>query len=308
MEKKKKSSLIFWIVFLTLVALIIIFKDNIGLFVYEKFIIGHIEITEFKPNEYYRPNNYSYVQITDDFIAKDEKHLLNIYYTIINSGIDSFTFRCDKEYVNCLDDVDSLSNSQSVLSNINSFVHPYNSFSSVETQYDTLGKVVLKINKAYSEEEITAINNEVKKVIDSKNAAIIDTRDLIKTFHDYIINNTKYDSNRSDRKIVDYKSDIAYGPLIEGYGLCGGYTDAMALFLDYYKIPNFKVISENHIWNAVRVDGKWYHLDLTWDDPISKSGKDILEYTFFLIKTEKLLQLEKEQHIFDQNIFKEVVW
>lgn len=308
MEKKKKSSLIFWIVFLTLVALIIIFKDNIGLFVYEKFIIGHIEITEFKPNEYYRPNNYSYVQITDDFIAKDEKHLLNIYYTIINSGIDSFTFRCDKEYVNCLDDVDSLSNSQSVLSNINSFVHPYNSFSSVETQYDTLGKVVLKINKAYSEEEIAAVNNEVKKVIDSKNASIIDTRDLIKTFHDYIINNTKYDSNRSDRKIVDYKSDIAYGPLIEGYGLCGGYTDAMALFLDYYKIPNFKVISENHIWNAVRVDGKWYHLDLTWDDPISKSGKDILEYTFFLIKTEKLLQLEKEQHIFDQNIFKEVVW
>lgn len=308
MEKKKKSSLIFWIVFLTLVALIIIFKDNIGLFVYEKFIIGHIEITEFKPNEYYRPNNYSYVQITDDFIAKDEKHLLNIYYTIINSGIDSFTFRCDKEYVNCLDDVDSLSNSQSVLSNINSFVHPYNSFSSVETQYDTLGKVVLKINKAYSEEEITAVNNEIKKVIDSKNASIIDTRDLIKTFHDYIINNTKYDSNRSDRKIVNYKSDIAYGPLIEGYGLCGGYTDAMALFLDYYKIPNFKVISENHIWNAVRVDGKWYHLDLTWDDPISKSGKDILEYTFFLIKTEKLLQLEKEQHIFDQNIFKEVVW
>ena len=308
MEKKKKSSLIFWIVFLTLVALIIIFKDNIGLFVYEKFIIGRIEITEFKPNEYYRPNNYSYIQITDDFIAKDEKHLLNIYYTIINSGIDSFTFRCDKEYVNCLDDVDSLSNSQSVLSNINSFVHPYNSFSSVETQYDTLGKVVLKINKAYSEEEITAVNNEIKKVIDSKNASIIDTRDLIKTFHDYIINNTKYDSNRSDRKIVNYKSDIAYGPLIEGYGLCGGYTDAMALFLDYYKIPNFKVISENHIWNAVRVDGKWYHLDLTWDDPISKSGKDILEYTFFLIKTEKLLQLEKEQHIFDQNIFKEVVW
>ena len=308
MEKKKKSSLIFWIVFLFLVALIIIFKDNIGLFVYEKFIIGHIEISEFKPNEYYRPNNYSYVQITDDFIAKDEKHLLNIYYTIINSGIDSFTFRCDKDYVNCLDDVDTLSNSQSVLSNINSFVHPYNSFSSVETQYDTLGKVILKVNKAYTDEEISAINNEIKKVIDTKNASIIDTRDLIKTFHDYIINNTKYDSNRSDRKIVDYKSDIAYGPLIEGYGLCGGYTDAMALFLDYYKIPNFKVISENHIWNAVRVDGKWYHLDLTWDDPISKSGKDILEYTFFLIKTEKLLQLEKEQHIFDQNIFKEVVW
>jgi len=303
-----KKSVIFWVIFLTIAALIIIFKEQIGLFIYENFIIIDIEITEFEPNEYYKPNNYSYVQITNDFVAKDEKHLLNIYYTIINSGIESFTFRCDKNYSTCLDDVETLSNNQSILSNINSFIHPYNSFSSIETQYDTLGKVVVSINKSYTEEDIKVIDAEVKNIIDTKLTTSIDTRDLIKNIHDYIINITKYDSNRSDKKIINYKSDIAYGPLFEGYGLCSGYTDAMALFLDYYKIPNFKVISENHIWNAVKVDGNWYHLDLTWDDPIEKSGKDILEHTFFLIKTDKLLQLEKEQHIFDQNIFKEMIW
>ena len=304
----KKRRIIFWFVFLLFVALIIIFKEPIGLFVYEKFIIGDIEITEFTPNEYYKANNYSYVQITDDFVAKDKNHLLNIYYTIINSGIDSFTFRCDRSYETCLDDVDTLSNSQSILSTLNSFVHPYNSFSSVETQYDTLGKVIISVNKSYSEDEINEINIKMQDIINTKLSSTIDNRDLIKTIHDYIIKTTKYDSNRSDRKIINYKSDTAYGPLIEGYGLCGGYTDAMALFLDYYKIPNFKVISENHIWNAVKLDGKWYHLDLTWDDPISKSGNDILEHTFFLIRTDKLLELEKEQHIFDQNIFKELIW
>ena len=131
-------------------------------------------------------------------------------------------------------------------------------------------------------------------------------KEKIKAIHDYIINNTKYDSDRSDLKIVKYKSNIAYGPLIEGYGLCGGYTDAMALFLDYFNIPNFKIISENHVWNAVKINNKWYHLDLTWDDPVATSGKDVLEYTFFLINTKKLESLEKEQHIYDKNVFKEI--
>ena len=80
----------------------------------------------------------------------------------------------------------------------------------------------------------------------------------------------------------------------------------MALFLDYYKIPNFKIISENHIWNAVFVDNKWYHLDLTWDDPVSNNGKDVLEYTFFLISSDELNDIEKEQHVFDKEVFSEI--
>ena len=94
--------------------------------------------------------------------------------------------------------------------------------------------------------------------------------------------------------------------MIEGYGLCGGYTDAMALFLDYYNIPNFKVITENHVWNVVKINDKWYHLDLTWDDPVASSGKDVLEHTFFLITTKKLEGIEKQQHIYDKAVFKEV--
>lgn len=257
------------------------------------------------PNKYYRENDYYYVQITDDFIAKDEQHLLNIYYTIINSGVDTFTFACSKDYEDCLDDVGELSNNQGVLSNINSFVHPFNGFSSVETIYDSLGKVEIKVNKAYTNEEIILIEEKMQSIIDTKLKGVTDKEVIIKTIHDYIINTTKYDSERSDEKIVNYKSDLAYGPLFQGYGLCGGYTDAMALFLDYYDIPNFKVISENHIWNAVYINGEWRHLDLTWDDPIASSGKNILEYTFFLVDTTSLLNIEKEQHNFDINVFKE---
>lgn len=283
------------------------FKEDIDTFIYKVFIVGRVDISVLAPNEYYRDKDYIYVQTTEDFIVKDKQHLLNVYYTAINSGQESFTFMCDRDYVDCLDDIAVLSSSQIELSNINSFVHPYNSFDSIETEFDTLGKVVIKINKIYSDAEISLINDKVNQIIDSKLKNVSDAKAVIKIIHDYIINNTKYDSDRSDNNIVKYKSDTAYGALLQGYGLCGGYTDAVALFLDHYDIPNFKVISDDHVWNAVYLDGKWYHLDLTWDDPVSKSGKDYLEYNFYLISTDELLEKEKEQHNFDFIVFREMV-
>ena len=121
-----------------------------------------------------------------------------------------------------------------------------------------------------------------------------------------IINNSKYDSNRSDNNIVKYKSDISYGPLIEGYGLCGGYTDAMELFLEDLNVKSFKVSSENHVWNAVYLNNSWLNLDLTWDDPVTTDSSDVLNHDFFLITTEKLASLETSQHSFDLTIYSEL--
>lgn len=291
-------------VFIAIVGTIYFYRENIMDFVYQKLIETNIKISEYVPNEYYSNNNYSYVQITDDFIAKDKQHLLNIYYTIVDSGNTEFTFRCGSEYKECLNDVASISHDQTTLSNINSFVHPFNSFSSIRTKYDSIGRITVTVNKTYTDTEIKILKTKMQEIIEEQVKDTTDKREIIKIIHDYIINNTKYDSDRSDKQIVKYRSDTAYGPLLEGYGLCGGYTDAMALFLSYYNIPNFKIISENHVWNAVYLDGVWYHLDLTWDDPVAK--KDVLEYTFFLITNDKLTEIEKEQHVYDKDVFEEI--
>ena len=301
-----KKLLLFTIFFMGLLGIVYVYKDEISNFLYEQIILDSVEMSTPTPNEYYREKNYNYVQITDDFFAKDKQHLMNIYYTIVNTGMDTFTFMCDRSYTSCTDDVAEISHNQTLLSNINSFVHPFNGFSSLETQYDSLGKVTIKVNKSYTEQEIKLIKEKMDTIISTQVGNKTNPREIIKAIHDYIIKTTRYDSDRSDKKIVNYKSDIAYGPLFQGYGLCGGYTDAMALFLDYYNIPNFKVISENHIWNAVYVENKWYHLDLTWDDPVSSNGRDILEYTFFLISSKELEEIEKEQHIYDKNVFFEL--
>ena len=79
----------------------------------------------------------------------------------------------------------------------------------------------------------------------------------------------------------------------------------MALFLDKIGLPNFKIASENHIWNVVYIDGQWKHLDLTWDDPVVDTGENILTYNYFLISTDDLKKKNEAQHQFDKSIFQE---
>ena len=81
----------------------------------------------------------------------------------------------------------------------------------------------------------------------------------------------------------------------------------MQLFLEKLNIKNFRVSSNNHIWNAVYIDGKWYNLDLTWDDPvITNIEADVLEHNFFMIDTAKLLEIEKTEHNFNQEVYSEL--
>ena len=129
-------------------------------------------------------------------------------------------------------------------------------------------------------------------------------REKIRVIHDYIIDNTEYDKLKNDNiNDTTYKSQTAYGALIQGYATCNGYSDAMAIFLDKLNVINYKISNDEHIWNLVYLDGKWYHLDLTWDDPISEIN--VNRDTYFLITSDKLLELNDGTHEFDKNIYSE---
>ena len=291
---------------LIVIGLVITRKDYL-IEVYDTYISHKPKITTLdNKNEYYRENNYLFVQNTDDFSPKNKQELINVYYTIINSGVDTFTFKCNEEYTSCVKDVKDLANDQAQLSDINNYVHPFNGFAHIETEYDSLGRVTVNIVKSYTNEKIEMINKKVDELYPQLVNENDTTYNNIKRVHDYIINNTIYDSNRSDNGIINYESDIAYGPLFQGYGICGGYSDLMELFLIRMGVNCYKISSDDHVWNAVYYDGKWLHLDLTWDDPVSSDGRQYLEYNYFLIDTPKLLYLETSQHSFNQNHYLEL--
>ena len=287
------------------IGLVIIREDDI-ITIINKYLSPNYNVTIGDKNDYYRDIDFNFVQNTNDFSPKSRQDLLNIYYTIINAGKTNFTFYCPKEYENCLKDIQIFANDQDLLSNINNFVHPYNGFSHIETEYDTLGRVTINLVRSYNNEDIEMINRRVDKLYNELVDENKPIKENIKNIHDYIINHTKYDSDRSDKNYIHYRSDVAYGPLFQGYAICGGYSDLMQLFLEKLNVKNFKVSSDEHIWNVVYIDNKWYHLDLTWDDPIASDGKDYLEHNYFLINTSKLLEIETTQHNFNQDIFSEL--
>lgn len=282
------------------------YKEDILKNYYQHFFSSRNEISLDSKNEYYRDYDFLYVQNTENFNPQNKQDLMNIFYTIINAGKDEFTFYCPSNYETCIDDVKALSKDQITLSNINNYVHPFNSFKNITTQTDTLGKVKVKITKAYTSTDIKLVKEAVESIKNELFDDNLSTEDQLKIIHDYIIDNSIYDSNRTDNNIIEYKSDIAYGPLIEGYGICGGYSDAFELFLEELDIKSFKISSSSHVWNAVNLYNNWYHIDLTWDDPVTNTGEQIIEDKFFKISTEDLLAYEKEQHDFNQNSYPEL--
>lgn len=280
-------------------------KDDINTIINKYFKLNNI-VTLGDKNEYYRDYDFDFVQNTNNFRPNNYQDLLNIYYTVLNAGKSNFTFYCPNSYDNCLSDVKKLANDQDTLSDINNYVHPFNGFNHIESEYDSLGRVTINIIRSYDDNDIKMITSKIDELLPQLVSNTNSLENNIKNVHDYIVNNSKYDSNRSDNGVTSYKSDTAYGPLFEGYALCGGYTDLMELFLERMNIKSFKVSSENHIWNAVYFNNNWKHLDLTWDDPVATDGKEYLEYNYFLIDTDQLLTLEQTEHNFNLEHYKEL--
>lgn len=299
--------------------LIISYKENfISDFISKKITESPNLIIKDK-NKYYKNDNYLFVQNTDNFVPYSYNDLLNIIYTSINSGWDTFTFYCPNEYTSCLNDIENISKDDITLTHINNYVHPYNSFTNIKTSILESGEVTIEINYLYTLDQIEKIDNEVDKIISNLITSTQTDYEKIKIIHDYIINNTKYDVERNQNKDSNYLSYIAYGPLFEHMATCNGYTDLMAIFLTKFNIKNYKIAttkesisssSNGHIWNAVYLNNQWLHLDLTWDDPVSDDGKDYLYHKYFLIDTTTLNKVDSgkveiEEHNFDKNYYLE---
>lgn len=254
-------------------------------------------------NSYFLEDHFDYVEPYEKAEVHSMKEIMNSIYYLINSGVTKSERYCAKDYKNCYTDMEAISSDTNMLSILNNYVHPFNSFDSIIFNFDD-NIIKVEIKHTYTDEEIKELNAKVDEIIKKTITNEMSTKDKIKAIHDYIINHTEYDTLKT-KNINDttYHSNTAYGVLIEGYGICSGYSDAMKLFLDKLNIINYKISNDQHIWNLVYLDGTWLHLDLTWDDPVS--DKNITRDNYFLISTKTLKELNDNVHYYDANIFKE---
>lgn len=122
--------------------------------------------------------------------------------------------------------------------------------------------------------------------------------------HDYIVLNTKYDAaNLGIFHEHSRNSDNPYGVLVNGEAVCTGYTTSFKMFMDMFEIPNIIVYAEDakrddHAWNLIQLDNEWYYVDVTWDDPMSRSEDLPVSHDYFNV-TEEFMRLNS--HVWDSS-------
>ena len=282
-------------------------KDNYYLltnkieYVYTKYLQGDIR-QNLTDNKYRKKENYDYVKINENTTLKNKDDVKNMIYTYLDAGWDEYTVKCDADYLDCTNDIKEIVQNNTYLTDLSNFVHPFNTFDKINTTFAASGKVKLKKEPRYSDSQIDALNKKVDEIYKENYDSSKNVLENIKIFHDYIVNHTKYDQSNTTG-LSNVGSSSAYGVLIDGIGICSGYSDAMQLFLEKMNVKNYRISSSTHEWNLVYVEGAWRHLDLTWDDPIMSDGSDALKEDYFLIDTNTLLSKDDGEHNFDSSIY-----
>ena len=115
------------------------------------------------------------------------------------------------------------------------------------------------MSKEETEEANIICDREISKALTLIDDSMSDL-DKALLLHDYLCLNFSYDES--------LKSNNMYSFLNEGMGTCQGYTYTYMEMLRAVGIECTFAASDSmvHIWNLVKLDGVWYHVDVTWDD------------------------------------------
>lgn len=136
--------------------------------------------------------------------------------------------------------------------------------------------------------ESAYVSQKAKQIVRDIINKDMNDHEKIKVIHDYVVQHLKYDYR--------LQRFTAYEGLKIGEVVCQGYTLLTYKLLEEAgfksKIVEGKAKGQLHAWNLVKLDGQWYHMDTTWDDPgDDKLFKGGVKYTYYL-KTDKQLSVD----------------
>jgi transglutaminase/protease-like cytokinesis protein 3 len=128
--------------------------------------------------------------------------------------------------------------------------------------------------------------------------------------HDWIIDWASFDTeiyNNSPTARPHPHNDNPYGVLIGQRGMCSGFTLTFQLFMDMLDIESIVVEGTNnfgdfHSWNLVRINGEWYAVDVTWNNPVGVEHTPEVTHRFFNVSSEFLWG---EGHRWDRDLVPE---
>lgn len=151
---------------------------------------------------------------------------------------------------------------------------------------DSTGNVTYKVKYFTTSAQETAVQKKIDGILKTIIKPTMTQFQKVKAVNDYIVSNTSYGSK------TKASPHSAYALLFEGQAVCQGYALTAYKMLEQTGIETKYVVgyvngNEAHAWNMVEVDGKWYHLDTTWNDPLpNRIGAS--SYDYFLVSDAQL--------------------
>lgn len=134
-----------------------------------------------------------------------------------------------------------------------------------------------KTPSEYSSEK-SAVDSKVAELVKKANSNFSTEFEKAVFFHDYLVLNCTYTTGAEN-------AHSAYGCLVDKEAVCEGYAKSFLMLCSKAGIECVLVTGEArstngvepHMWNLVKLDGVWTHVDVTWDD----NGRDYSSYTYF---------------------------
>lgn len=153
----------------------------------------------------------------------------------------------------------------------------------------------------YDPEQVKTMTPEIDAAVADIMASIpkdADTMDKLKIFHDSIA--LKGDFTKEGPPV-----QTIYGGLVDGRVQCEGYAKTLGYLCDKAGIENMLVPGSNleglsHAWNLVKIDGEWYNIDVTWDDPAANPDKEYFRFNYFGVTDAEILG---KSHVQDTTTF-----
>ncbi len=131
---------------------------------------------------------------------------------------------------------------------------------------------LMTINEA---EDVAKARQEAETIARSIATKTSDPKEQVRLANKYVTEKTVYKDGNPENK-EDMKLWSASGVLIYGEAICEGYCAAFKQILDELGITTLTIHgigknreeTGNHAWSKVKIDGKWYYCDVTWNDPV----------------------------------------
>ena len=163
-------------------------------------------------------------------------------------------------------------------------------------QYSQKADITYSVKDALVKKDARGYAEDGKEVFDAAFAAVnqvvkdgMSEEEKVKAIHDYLIYSANY-VNDGNYQSAENWAYGAGGVLIHKEGVCQSYAIAFYMMavsagLDC-KFVTGTAKGGGHAWNQVKVDGKWYYIDCTWDDPIMNGHSGGGErYKYYLSET-----------------------